>query len=147
MHLKSVKIGKKDTCLTYALKRTGLDYLDLSCLGSAKFFFDFIEFNIDQLKIGDIVYFCKNQKEVLIPSEISESSEKGINLIEHPRSINNHCAVYEGNGMFSDCTKKDERFMFHNCLRLQTINDFKYKPSFILKIKKEFKNEKSSVIH
>ena len=134
MQLKSVKIGKKDTCLTYALKRTGLDYLELSCTSNIEKFFNLIDFSLDKLKIGDIIYFSKYKHDIQIPIEIDSE----LNLLTHNVSVRNHCCVYEGNGIFTDCTKSEKEYLGNNCLRIRKFEDFKYEPSFILSLKQNF---------
>lgn len=129
--LRRVRINKQDTCLTYALKRTGLDYLDLSCTSNIEKFFNLIEFDLKKIEIGDIIYFSKYKYNLEIPTEITED---GI-ILESNISVRNHCVVYEGNGFYSDCTRSETKFLGNASLRIRKYEDFKYEPSFILKLK------------
>lgn len=103
MDLCKVKITKMDTCLTYALKRTGL-VSDLCTYEDIHNHFDqfpYLRFK-EKLKKGDILLWDKKLEHIWIANKIDEN---GLITTESV-SAYIHFGVYEGDNLFSDCTRQ-----------------------------------------
>lgn len=116
--LKRVILTKNDTCLTYVIKRTGIET-------NLKFTVDipddcFIEYKTKDnktttaLQIGDIIGWRANRKIALLRNEISSIGGKPV-VLYNPVYVHIHLAVIEqieeikGNTIItiSDCVRKE----------------------------------------
>lgn len=112
--LKRVTLTKNDTCLTYVIKRTGIET-------NLKFTVDIpdnllLSFNgeVTKLKVGDIIGWRANRKVALLRNEISSIGGKPV-VIHNPVYVHIHLAVIEqieeikGNTIItvSDCVRKE----------------------------------------
>lgn len=103
LRLCEVTITKTDTCLTYALKRLGSSPFIWSYENIDKAF-DITSFStIEQLEVGDVVLWDANAHKVEMATHIDVKGN--LTLTEVWARV--HFAVYEGNGMVSDCSRRD----------------------------------------
>ncbi len=124
MKLHDVTITKNDTCLTYALKRLGLNP-DLCTYSNIHEHFQQKPFNPSKLQVGDILLWDKDIKWEWMPITIQNKTITWANI---PRGF--HFAIYEGDNLFSDCTRLVTPP--HPTLRLRTISDLKKYPDWIM---------------
>lgn len=128
--LNKVKLNKTDTCLTYALKRIGADNLvNKIDYENVHEYFDFVNFgrrSQDKLKPGQILLWDRNVEYVDLPWSIDENG----NIIWYKIPVAFHFAVYEGNDMFSDCTRLARSP--HPSLRMRRFSDLKKMPDQVL---------------
>lgn len=143
MKLKAVKITKTTSCLTYALKRVGLEHLDISDSRDVDEYFDRIP--IDDLylnlEIGDLMLFANKERIDIVPMEITEDGK----IISKPTMILRHIGVYEGDGLISDCGISSKNFPFCKHVRMRHYSEIsdEDKPTHLLKLKKEYQPVKS----
>jgi len=119
--MKKVILDKMDTCLTYALKRIGrfgLYPIDYDRLIDGKRF-KVIAYKRKKLQQGDILLWDWDDAVKNIP--MSSEITKGGKLIFHKVYQGFHCAVYEGNGLFSDCDQEK----FYPYIRVRPIQEVK----------------------
>lgn len=128
MKLKDFQITKNDTCLTYAVKRIGLDF-DFCNYHTLREEFDFENYYDFSLSVGDILFWDQKMEWDWMPTEIISGK-----IISHRVPVKFHFAVYEGNGIISDCTRLD--YNPHPSLRFRNINNIEEQPNWILRIKK-----------
>lgn len=134
MKLQAVTLSKEDTCLTYALKRVGL--IDKITTRDTEYLeedFFFIPYESQsQLTIGSILVFSKHEKKLIVPDTIDVQGR----IISHERLQLRHLAVYEGNGLISDCTTITN-YDFSGCriMRMRELHLLKLNPSFVLRAK------------
>jgi len=140
--LKPVKLLKNDTCLTYALKRVGLDlpihdseeveqYFDLFDVHAG--WIEFPDANPDRLRVGDILMWADNERYAILPDEIDEYGQ----IISHRRLVLRHFGVVEPRDMVSDCTVSSRDYPFCRTIRLQRLRDVSDKPTYLLRLKDE----------
>lgn len=125
MKLQKVVLEKTDTCLTYALKRVGIDH-NLCTYETFHDHFDQYVFKKRTLKKGDILLWDKDVKWEWIPWKITE---EGVISWKHV-PVGFHFAIYEGDGYFSDCTRLVRPP--HPSLRFREIKDLKRNPDWVL---------------
>ena len=122
MPLYDVVIDRRDTCLTYSLKRVGLShliYMGLDNIKKLSDYFHFVDFDIDDVEIGDIILWNKFETEVEIPMSITKDS-----VIHNTILYKNiHLGVVERNNIFSDVTRKI--YSGIPCIRLRDFNDIR----------------------
>lgn len=129
--MRAVILTKDDTCVTYALKRVGIN-LSIKYASELNNYFEFIPFQKNLATKGTII--CWN-KRAFISNLTTEITEDGI-LINHSYIVNEHIAVIEDLNIetASDCIKKG------NPNSIPSINIMKLsecrEPDFILTIKK-----------
>ena len=116
--MKRVVLAKNDTCLTYVIKRTGVET-------NLKYTVDipadcFVEYKQKDnkttaaLHVGDIIGWRANRKVALLRNEISSIGGKPV-IIHNPVYVHIHLAVIEqieelkGNTIItiSDCVRKE----------------------------------------
>lgn len=145
--LHSVTISKKDTCLSYVLKRTGLYNKVQACfVTELDREFDFVEYTAETLKRGDLVCWRQNEKEIDVPLTIDE----GMTLMEEKVVIDFHLGVVESveplgkvqvigyKVLISDCTRKV--FDGVSSLRIREVGNSEGKvrePDFIVRLKED----------
>lgn len=127
--LKEVLVTKFDTCLTYALKRTNLEYLISMGLTSIKYIDDFFElrdFSPEFCSKGTLVCWDSNQDEILIPNHItSEGILNETYVVRHY-----HLGVIEDVKCVSDCTRKV--FDGIPSLRIRSFDDVRYPDKYLV---------------
>ena len=126
--LRNLQITKNDTCLTYVLKRLGYDF-DFCNFMMLREKFDFMHYYDWSLSTGDILFWDKKLEFDWMPTEIISGS-----LVWHKIPVKFHFGIYEGSGMFSDCTRLAHNP--HPSLRMRNINTLDEQPDWILRIKK-----------
>ncbi|GAB0155919.1 hypothetical protein CHRYSEOSP005_11810 [Chryseobacterium sp. Alg-005] len=104
-------INKKDTCLSYALKRTGTQ-TSVEFVEDLESEFDIIPAKETKLEVGDIVAWEKKEKYTLSatcikaprPDNISEMIFENVNTRFHIGVIENKCLI-------SDLTRTTNEYM------------------------------------
>ena len=125
--LKPVRLTKTETCLTYVLKRIGLEPHFCTYETFHEHFnqFTFSRYQ-KKLKIGDVLLWDKTSKWEWLPWSIN-----GNGIIEWKSvPVNFHFAIVEGDGKFSDCTRLVAPP--HPTLRLRQMKDLQKNPDFVL---------------
>lgn len=115
--LKRVILTKNDTCLTYVIKRTGIET-------NLKFTVDIpddllLSFNGDftKLKVGDIIGWKANRKIALLRNEISSIGGKPV-VIHNPVYVHIHLAVVEQ----IEEIKSNTIITISDCVRKENVN-------------------------
>lgn len=128
--LKDVTLTKSDTCLTFVLKRLGQPKDLCSYITFHEHFqqYSFVRYK-DKLEVGDLLLWDKDIKWESMAVTIKDGSIIWDNV---PRGF--HFAIYEGNGMFTDCT----RLVVppHPTLRMRDITSLQKSPDWILRLNK-----------
>jgi hypothetical protein len=128
--LKDVTLSKTDTCLTFVLKRLGLQKDLCSYLTFHEHFhqYPFVRYK-EKLEIGDLIMWDKDIKWESMAVSIKDGRIIWENV---PKGF--HFGIYEGNGMFTDCT----RLVIppHPTLRMRDINSLQKTPDWILRFHK-----------
>ena len=125
--MNRVVIDRKETCLSYALKRTGV-------VTPAKFvtelsdYFVLLPFTVENAKRGSLVVWNDKAHTISAGYEITEDGM----IINHEVLIDYHVGVIEDEDitLVSDCTRK----ILPNavpCIRVRSFNEVRY-PDFIL---------------
>ena len=130
--LQPVRLSKTDTCLTYILKRLGLNenYCTYETFHEHFNQFTFSRFQ-KKLKIGDILLWDKSSNWEWLPWSIN-----GGGTIEWKNiPVGFHFAIYEGEGLFSDCSRLITPP--HPTLRIRKIMDLQKNPDFVLRLDKQ----------
>lgn len=129
MNIQKVTIDKTDTCLTYVLKRIGLDPM-LCTYENFNEFFHQIPWRgkRKELQTGSILLWDKDVKWKWMP--VSISVEGIIRSKSIPTGF--HFAVYEGNNLISDCTRLHSISPPSPTLRLRELSEMKSNPDWIL---------------
>jgi hypothetical protein len=127
--LHGVTLTKTETCLTYVLKRLGLDP-NFCTYESFHDHFDQYTFKRRKLQIGDILLWDKDVKWEWLAWKISDDG----NVSWKNVPVGFHFGIYEGDGCFTDCTRLVR--MPHPSLRRREIKDLKKNPDSILVINK-----------
>lgn len=129
-NLFEVNIKKTDTCLTYVLRRIGADKLiDKITYDNLHEHFDFKSFersSQEKLKLGQIFLWDRTMELVDLPWSIDQNGT----ILWHKVGVGYHFAVYEGNDMFSDCSRLERNP--HPSLRMRRFSDLKKMPDHIL---------------
>ncbi len=158
--LYPVKLAKTDTCLTYCYKRLGWkqthknhkdvwflagivnsfekvttdherleDNFDLIPLD--EYFYD----TVGTFEVGDLLLFSHREKQLLIPDIIDENG----NIHYTTQIIRRHVAVYEGDDIVSHALFGHSSDLFESTTAMQiekrALNDFKYPPTHLLRLK------------
>ena len=101
--MNSVELYKNDTCVTYALKRIGafelypLDYPQLT----DGILFEVLTFNATKLSVGDLLLFESRTEKEFYPLTI----DNNLRIVDKPIWTGFHVAVYEGDGLVSECNR------------------------------------------
>lgn len=130
IRLCEVTINKTDTCLTYVLKRLGSSPFIWSYENIDKAF-DIKPFStIKELELGDVVLWDENAHQVEMATHIDRDG----NLTLTNVWARVHFAIYEGNGMVSDCSRRDNISSLPR-LRMQHLNEVERMPDRVLRYK------------
>jgi len=127
--LKPVRLTKTETCLTYVLRRMGLepDFCTYETFHEHFNQFTFSRYQ-KKIKVGDILLWDKTSTWEWLPWTINDNG-----IIEWKNiPVGFHFAIYEGDGMFSDCTRLVTPP--HPTLRLRTMTDLQKNPDFVLRL-------------
>lgn len=140
-----VVLKKTDTCLTYALKRIGLEPINYTYEDLEKDFHMKPFFFGPDCNSGVLLLWDANKKRTEIPWMILEDGR----IVSKPVTTGIHVAVYEGQGLVSDCSRKDSPSSMPQ-LKMRHINELKRQPDWILIYKNlhyggEQKADKNSV--
>jgi hypothetical protein len=129
MEIHKVNLSKTDTCLTYVLKRIGLDP-NLCTYEDFNEFFHQITWKSKkkELQIGNILLWDNEVKWKWIPTSISKDGQIKSKLT--PTGF--HFAVYEGDNLISDCTRLHSISPPSPSLRIRDLNEIKSNPDWIL---------------
>lgn len=129
MDIKKVTLDKTDTCLTYSLKRIGLDP-HLCTYESFNEHFHQITWRAKKKELvpGVILLWDKEIKWKWMPTSISKEGIIKSKLI--PTGF--HFAVYEGDNIISDCTRLHSIAPPSPTIRLRDLTDVKKNPDWIL---------------
>ena len=125
--LHPVRLTKKDSCFTYALKRTGqkVHYDKAESIPSVCL----LPFRLDAMKIGDIIVWKSSKKQyTLLPTEITSFNGKPV-IINNLEFTGYHLAVVENIVetetetiiIFSDCVRNENAHSFPS-IKLGQIN-------------------------
>lgn len=127
MQLHQVKLTKTDTCLTYALKRLGLEptYCDHNSIHE---YFTQLPFPKKEVELepGTIILWDKDMEWTWLPWKINTSGKIEWKNVQ----IGYHYGLYEGDGLFSDCTRLVNPP--HPTLRMRKLSEVKKRPDWIL---------------
>lgn len=129
MELQKVTLDKTDTCLTYVLKRIGLDS-NLCTYENFNEYFHQITWRSKKknLSVGAILLWDKDVKWKWMPTHISKEGQIKSKLI--PTGF--HYAVYEGDNLISDCTRLHSIAPPSPTIRMRELTDVKSNPDWIL---------------
>ena len=128
--LKDVTLTKTDTCLTFVLKRLGLQKDLCSYITFHEHFHQYPYVRQKhKLQVGDLLMWDKNISWEWMAITIKNSTITWENV---PKGF--HFAIYEGNGMFTDCT----RLVIppHPTLRMRDIASLQKTPDWVLRLNK-----------
>lgn len=117
-----VVLEKTDTCLTYALKRTGYSSAFPQIKGSEGMLEKFerhIYESTSILEPGTLILWTENERWQTLPCEITTL---GL-ILSHERLIGSHYGVYEGDGLISDCTISSKDFFFSRTIRMRRLEE------------------------
>ena len=123
-----VVLKKTDTCLTYALKRIGLE-------APPNYGYDQLENDFKSIPFfygpdcntGVLLLWDSNMETVDLPWLITEDGR----VVSKPVKTRIHVAVYEGQGLISDCSRKGAPSSLP-ILKLRHINELGRQPDKIL---------------
>jgi hypothetical protein len=128
--LKDVTLTKTDTCLTFVLKRLGLQKDLCSYITFHEHFqqYPYVRHK-NKLQVGDLLMWDKDITWEWMAITIKNSTITWENV---PKGF--HFAIYEGNGMFTDCT----RLVIppHPTLRMRDIASLQKTPDWVLRLNK-----------
>jgi hypothetical protein len=128
--LKDVTLTKTDTCLTFVLKRLGLQKDLCSYITFHEHFqqYPYVRHK-NKLQVGDLLMWDKDITWEWMAVTIKNSTITWENV---PKGF--HFAIYEGNGMFTDCT----RLVIppHPTLRMRDIASLQKTPDWVLRLNK-----------
>jgi hypothetical protein len=129
MDLNKVVLDKTDTCLTYALKRIGLDPLLCNYENFNEFFHQVSwRSKKKKLEVGNLLLWDSDIKWKWMPTSISKDGHIKNKLV--PTGF--HFAVYEGDNLISDCTRLHSISPPSPSLRMRELSDVKSNPDWIL---------------
>ena len=129
VELKPVSLTKTETCLTYVLRRLGLD-ADFCTYDTFHEHFNQYTYSryYNKLQVGDILLWDKTSRWEWLPWTINANS-----VIEWKNiPVGFHFAIYEGSDKFSDCTRLVTPP--HPTLRLRKSSDLQKNPDFVLRL-------------
>lgn len=137
--LKPVKLTKADTCLTYALKRTGK--FKKSLFGSGAYSLEnlhsiFDEYTYSELQVGDIVLWSSKMYYQSFPNEITSD---GL-ILSNDVQRNIHVGVIEkieesGSILFSECSRTKMENGGIPILGMRDLASMRF-PDYVLQVKK-----------
>lgn len=134
-------ITKKDTCLSYALKRTGTD-TNVEFAEDLRKEFDFISVKETKLEIGDIVAWNKKEQTIVSATSIEENGFIYSNNV----FTGFHIGVVEGDNIVSDLTRSANPY-FIPSIRMRYVSlicdDYQTKcpyPDFVIRKKNSNEN-------
>lgn len=125
--MNRVVINRKETCLSYAFKRTGTKS-SVEFVTELNEEFVLLPFSVENAKRGSLVVWNHNAHTISAGYEITEDSM----IINHEVLIDCHVGVIEDDAvtLVSDCTRK----ILPNavpCIRVRSFYEVRY-PDFIL---------------
>jgi hypothetical protein len=130
VRLSEVQIKKTDTCLTYVLKRSGISP-SLYQYENIDKGFDVTQFSsIEKLEYGDILLWDANAYQVPMHYAIDKNGQ--LTLMDVWARV--HFAIYEGDGMVSDCSRRDNISSLPR-LRMRKLEEVERMPDKVLKFK------------
>ncbi|OPC36182.1 hypothetical protein [Elizabethkingia miricola] len=109
-------ITKKDTCLSYALKRTNTE-TTIEFAEDLEKEFDLIPVKDTKLEIGDIVAWIKKEEVITAATSIRESG----NILYSPVDTKLHIGVVEDFNRISDLTRSANAYYIPS-IRLRSIS-------------------------
>lgn len=126
--MKKVTLEKTDTCLTYVLKRLGLDPYLCNYESITDHFteYKFASFR-KQMTEGDILLWDRDLNQEWLPWHISETGQ----ITWRSIPIGFHFGIYEGDKLFSDCTRLVTPP--HPTIRLRDMSQLKKNPDWVLR--------------
>ena len=114
--LKSVTITKKDTCLTYVFKRTGID-TSVEFAEDLEKEFTLIPIKETKLEVGDIIAWKKKEEFISSGTFINENGR-----IEQSQVFTRfHLGVVEAGQLISDLTRSANPYYIPS-IRMRTIS-------------------------
>jgi hypothetical protein len=125
--MNRVVINRKETCLSYAFKRTGTKS-SVEFVTELNEQFVLLPFSVENAKRGSLVVWNDKAHTISAGYEITEEGM----IINHEVLIDYHVGVIEDDAitLVSDCTRK----ILPNavpCIRVRSFNEVRY-PDFIL---------------
>ncbi|WP_313214136.1 hypothetical protein [Soonwooa sp.] len=102
-------INKKDTCLSYVLKRTGIK-TSVEFVEDLESEFDIIPIKDAEIEIGDIVAWQKKVTKVNVATTIKEPKARVSELKSEDVSTRFHLGVVEDNAIISDLTRSSNAY-------------------------------------
>lgn len=117
MNLKSIRLQKTDTCLSYALRRIGAERLlpiDYGGMVSGTYF-EVFGWGIIGPEIGDVILWDRDLTKSLLPIVI----DGGGRIVHSHIQTGLHYAVYEGDDVISDCVRDND----YPIIRLRLLSD------------------------
>jgi hypothetical protein len=130
IQLFDLSLNKGDTCLTYVLKRLGLEE-DLCSYETLHDHFDQFQFSRykKKLSVGDILLWDRDIKWEWMPWIIKDK-----NIIWKNIPLGVHFGIMEDDDLFSDCTRLIKPP--HPSLRIRRLNEVHKNPDWVLKLSK-----------
>lgn len=103
--LFETSINKKDTCFSYALKRTGIE-TTVEFVEDIESEFEIIPVKETKMQIGDIVAWEKKTKSIPVITTIKAPTEEGYSdTVQKYVGIRFHLGVVEGKCLISDLSR------------------------------------------
>ena len=103
-------INKKDTCLSYAIKRTGLS-TSIEFVEDLEKEFNIIPVKETKLEVGDIVAWEKKIKTVSCTTTITEPSDEGVSeMVVDSVNTRFHLGVVENKCLITDLTRSSNSY-------------------------------------
>lgn len=142
--LLQTTITKKDTCLSYALKRTGIE-TDIEFVDELEKEFDIIPVKETKIEIGDIVAWEKKEKKIKCATTIKESGlyVSFSQLLNSEVNTRFHIGVVEGLNCISDLTRSANPYYIPSLRMRQLVlivEDYQAQcpyPDFVIRKKNE----------
>lgn len=127
MKLHDVQLTKTDTCLTYVLKRLGLEENLCTYDTILEYFEDYQYKRVKEFNIGDVLLWDRDIEWVWLSWKIEGSS-----IIWKNVPVGFHFGIVETDtSTFTDCTRHVRPP--HPSLRLRNIDDIRKKPDWVLR--------------
>ena len=114
--LRPTTINKRDTCLSYCLKRTGTE-TNIQFAENLQCEFDFIPVKETKLEVGDIIGWHKKIETIIAETSISESGR----LVSESVFTKFHLGVVEDTHLISDLTRSTNEYYIPS-IRIRTIS-------------------------
>ncbi|GEN74108.1 hypothetical protein [Chryseobacterium lathyri] len=104
-------INKKDTCLSYALKRTGTQ-TSVEFVEGLEYEFDIIPVKETKLEVGDIIAWEKKEKFMMCATRIMAPRKDNVSEMKFEEvDTRFHIGVIENKCMISDLTRTTNEYM------------------------------------